>query len=393
MKRLLKLLICLCFFQFTRGQSVSYLSYQYIEIISYSIKITYSGNAYYPSEPYGSSGNIMGQLQARYDRNTKMISDEWGKVEYMELINKSNKKYLEEYKQMLRVGMKSSGNVDFGYQPNADQYIEYITQIYKVPSIRAEIKLLQRCNSEFNRIKYADPNNYPNSKRYKSISKVLNALADCSTSEISALNWEAYEVEDSFESKSSSMSQSPSKNSAIVNVATLKLRSGASTNSSILKTLSRYDEVEIIENVNSNWTKVKFKYYDNYSNTISETTGYVYRDYILQNNKTSYGNGSKNSSKKSSGVIHPFGIGNGQIAFYSYDERLGKITIYVDGKYIGTISSHFTSGEPECDADGVIKSNVSAGTHYFNIVSEGSADDSGSITIVADECLKTKLRK
>ncbi len=386
MKKLLTIIVCVALCQSTIAQSVSYLSYQYIEIISYSIKITYSGNTYYPSEPYGSNGNIMGQLQARYDRNTKMISDEWGKVEYMELINWDNKAYLEKFKKELRAGMPAWQQADFSIQTNVDRCLEYITQIYNDPSIRAEIKLLQRCNTELNRIKYTDPNNYPNSKRYKSINKVLNRLADCNASEISSLNWEAYEVEDSYTYNSNSSSL----NNAYVNSETLKVRSGASTNSSIIKTLSKGDEVEVIETVNSSWTKVKVKYYDSYSSSINEITGYVYSEYITKSTKLSKSDKDilNDLGSKSSGKNHLFGEGNGKLCFYSAFNA--QITVYVDGRYIGILTSYFNSGSPECDNSGVISLVLSKGYHTYKC-SGGGYEWSGSSNIEEDQSVKVKI--
>lgn len=353
MKRLIIVLVFSFFGQLIKSQSVSYLSYQYVEIISYSIKITYYGDTYYPSEPYGSSGNILGQLQARYDRNKKMVSDEWGKVEYLELINKSNKEYLEKFKQELRNGMEAWRGADFGYQPNADNCIAYITQIYNDKYIRAELKLLQRCNDELNRIKYSDPDNYPNSKRYKSISMVLSALADCQPSEISSLSWEAYEINgnsliSSTQSKGYSNTTSSSSSNSIP-----KGKVECYGSSSPKKVVVENNEVWILLNNKTIWYLNGQSWVEYPGNGLAEDIS-VYNGvpYVIgTDNAVWYGNGSgwnrlagKGTGSKiyvEDGRIWLIGGGNGiyynnNSQWYSYSQGAiaNELTVFGNEPYV-----------------------------------------------------------
>jgi hypothetical protein len=276
MKKLLLFLICLSFWHNGKTQSVSYLTTEYTEILSYSIEFTYYYETYKPYSPYVSNANILATLQARYDRNYSIISKEWGKLLNLELINVTNKATLKNHKEVISSEIKAKCNGDLGNQDYANYWIEYVTQTFRVPSIKDEIKLLQKCDAEINRIKYEDPNNYPNSKRYKSISKVLKELESCPTNNIKNLNWESYEIQEEEKVKAI-------KN-GYVNSSTLNVRTGPSSNSSVITTLKKGDIVEIIEIVNSNWSKIEFSYYDSYSKTRSNLMGYVYNSNISFSN-------------------------------------------------------------------------------------------------------------
>jgi hypothetical protein len=70
-----------------------------------------------------------------------------------------------------------------------------IFQIYDYEPILSELKLLQSCNAELQRIKMQDPNNYIYSKRYKALSAVLQKLETCPPEEIKTLSWEKTELE------------------------------------------------------------------------------------------------------------------------------------------------------------------------------------------------------
>jgi uncharacterized protein (TIGR02145 family) len=54
----------------------------------------------------------------------------------------------------------------------------------------------EKCQNEISRLKREDPNGYPLSKRYNSISKILEKLATCLPEEIGKLNWESIEIEE-----------------------------------------------------------------------------------------------------------------------------------------------------------------------------------------------------
>ena len=179
--------------------STSYISYEYTEILALSIEISYSysSGTYQPYSPSGFYGNALALLQARYDKNHAIISKEYYKLKELELINKYNQSTLTNYRnQRLNWVYQAGSTWNVGNETNTAKIINYCCEIYSYPSIKKEIYLLQRCQNEITRLKREDPNNYPLSKRYNSISKVLEKLANCQPEEIGKLNWESIEIEE-----------------------------------------------------------------------------------------------------------------------------------------------------------------------------------------------------
>lgn len=196
MKLNLKLLFLSLFILFsTRGYSqypTSHLTYEYIQILSYSINVTYSetGN-YKPNSAYG----VAHTLQARFDQNFEIVEQEYSKLWSLELINNSNKATLNKYKSTIKVEIDTkAGHADFSNSSVTDSWVNFISQPFRISSIKDEIKLLQNCQSELIRIKYNDPDNYIYSKRYKSIAKTLEILENCDPSEIKKISWEYTEL-------------------------------------------------------------------------------------------------------------------------------------------------------------------------------------------------------
>jgi len=200
MKQFLKTLILPLFITYSvqaySQYSSSYLSYEYTEILSYSIKITYStSGSYKPTTIYDIYGNALNTLQAKYDQNRKVVEKEYGKLWSLELINNSNKATLQNYKVTIKAELDAySGSADFSKSSVTDEYISFISQPFRISSIKDEIKLLQSCQTELNRIKLKDPDNYIYSERYKSIVQTLDKLKTCSPSEIKNLSWEKTEL-------------------------------------------------------------------------------------------------------------------------------------------------------------------------------------------------------
>lgn len=195
--------------------TVSYLSYEYIEILSYSITITYTeSGSYKPTSMYDFYGNALSTLQARYDHNREVVSQEYGKLWNLELINESNKATLNYYKQAIKEELDAnSGSADFSKSSVTEEYISFISQPFRVQSISDEIKLLQSCQIELNRIKYKDPDNYIYSKRYKSIVQTLELLKNCSVSDIKYLSWENTELNNNsnYSTEESNLATKPTK--------------------------------------------------------------------------------------------------------------------------------------------------------------------------------------
>lgn len=182
----------------TLSQTSSIISYEYSEIIEYSIKFSFSSNGtYQPYKPYISSQNILATLQARYDYNYDRVSTEWGKILNLKLVNSENKKLFMELQTTINTYVKTnSSNVDWSSYTTTESWLNFITQPYQVASIKNEIALLQSCKVELDRIKYKDPDNFLYSKRYRSIQKTLDLLKSCGINEIKNLSWEKTELED-----------------------------------------------------------------------------------------------------------------------------------------------------------------------------------------------------
>lgn len=256
---------------FSSSQSVSYLPAPYTEILIHSISFSYSyDNTYSYSRPSFSYGDVLSTLQARYDANLATISKEYNKLKDLELINKHNKTFLLQYKNQRLPWVKNSLSYDLGQESITQQILANICEIYSIPSIKNEIRLLQKCNYEIMRIQYEDPNDYPTSKRYQSISKVLEKLSTCKENEIEGLNWEYFEIQE----KAISESKENAKLKVYVKSSTINVRNGASTTSPIIVSLKKGAELEVIEKV-GDWYKVKANYDDVFSQTPNLTTGYV----------------------------------------------------------------------------------------------------------------------
>jgi len=203
-----------------------------------------------------------------------------------------------------------------------------------------------------------------------------------------------------------------------VNTSTLNVRSGASTNYSVITSLSYGDQVEVIEATNSSWTKVKVSYFDGYS--FKTKTGYVYSDYISSSNPlfsnstySSYSSSNTNLEKlmnsnynstpssvnnysstyNSSSSYHPYGNNKGKIAVWTDCSDDGKISVYVDGVYKGLITSYFYDyANPDCSDSGTLGITLAAGT--YKITASGNKKSwEGYITVTADECSLQKLSK
>jgi hypothetical protein len=188
------LLILLLNFYMSKAQT--FISYEKTTIINLSVKYTFNQNKYIPNtsqyiDPYYMS---MAMMQERYDRGYNYVRSELDKVLSLKLINKENLSMLERFKKNHMPFWRSISNADLTKQEVVQNCINDITDIYKFRDIIAEIKLLQSCNTELNRIKARDPDNYIYLKRYKAISLTLDNLENCISNDIINLSWEKTEL-------------------------------------------------------------------------------------------------------------------------------------------------------------------------------------------------------
>ena len=236
----MKKLILFTFFVVSSGLSFSqFISFEYTEILIYSIEIKYSSSSgsYQPFSPdLDFYGNAMAQMQARHDRNFKSLSNEYFKLKDLKLINYSNNSTLNNYRaERLNWVKRAIESSDVGNESNTSKIRNYCSAIYSYPSIKNEILLLQSCQKELNRIKYKDPDNFLYSKRYQSIMKTLEKLKNCSTSEIQELSWERTELEN--QNNGSTTFNNPSTNNT-----------SSSNTSSIIGKPIRIGSIEVAQN-------------------------------------------------------------------------------------------------------------------------------------------------
>jgi hypothetical protein len=174
----------------TSTQNYSTISYTELNIIYLSVKVSYSGSNYAPSNfSYNTALNTM---QARYDYYYKMINNEWGKLEEFDLINSNNKTTLNNHKIAIRNYFKNNNSfTHVDWARNGDfalKIVKYIGNIYNNTDIKSEISLLKAINNEYYRLKKSDPDNFHKSTRYGELMTVLGKLKYCSTSEIGTLS-------------------------------------------------------------------------------------------------------------------------------------------------------------------------------------------------------------
>jgi len=202
----------------------------------------------------------------------------------------------------------------------------------------------------------------------------------------------------------SSYSNSPFYSSYYVTANSLNVRSGPSTNYSVVGTLSYADNVQVIESYTNGWKKIQYSYLDMESYSLSYNTkeGYVSGSYLSASNPyfkesystTSYSNSyySNNTYSTIKKTSYPYGYGNGNITIWTDCGNDGEIKIYLDGVYIGKLTQYFREGTPDCGASGTLSVNTPAGTYLI----EGRGNEyvwSGTITITKDRCLIQGLQK
>ncbi|GEM_PF-4407062 len=168
----------------------SYISYNQIEIISYSITIDYSNGGDYDYRPnhYGS----LRTRQAKYDYYHNMISEAWGSIKNANFINKQNQYYLIKKNRAVESDLRANNHykhVDLSVNGSfANSYSKWITAIFNRSSVKAEIKLLNAIHAEYYRLKNDDPNNFHRKERYRELVKALDELESCSADQIGAIS-------------------------------------------------------------------------------------------------------------------------------------------------------------------------------------------------------------
>lgn len=220
-----------------------------LQILAISVNYYFSATTYKPINPsLNLQAQALGTIQDRYNFNHSIISSEYRKLKELKLINIENQRFLDQYWKT-RIENFDIRPYDLSLNSNTQNILKYICAIYEYPEIRNEIKLLSECEYELRRLKTSFPSDYYTTKRYRAISKLLQQLATCKTSEIGGLSWEYFELQEDLEIKKRELTR-------YVISTNLNVRQFASTNAPIIKTLKMGDKLELIEVINENWSKV-----------------------------------------------------------------------------------------------------------------------------------------
>jgi hypothetical protein len=168
------------------------ISYSQLEIVSYSVKISYVNNNFSPD--YGYASNALQTLQARYDYYYNMMNNAWGKVRYCELINKYNNQKIRDKDREIEnylIANNHFRHVDLAQNGDfAIKMSKWMTDVFNDSNIKAEIKLLQSVHNEYYRLKRTYPDDFHKRDRYFELGKVLNLIVDCSPSQIGKIAME-----------------------------------------------------------------------------------------------------------------------------------------------------------------------------------------------------------
>lgn len=172
--------------------------YDFESALQFSLNFKFEGNNYVPNKPINynyENYNVLAARQSRYDNGYYFITNESSKLFHLQLINKTNKEYLRNYIDKLRpilanqfnnLDWSLNENISYGYKLISN-YINGTWTINGTPTsnpIVDEIKLLQKINSEYFRLKNNNPDSFYYSKRWIEIKNLLIELENCEISQI-----------------------------------------------------------------------------------------------------------------------------------------------------------------------------------------------------------------
>lgn len=175
-----------------QNYSTSYLiSSTDITLINLSIRYEYnSSKSYIPYSPYESYGNILSTLQGRFDYNWKILSQEYGKLNDLKLVNKSNQAWVDKVRPEIAAYIDAySGNANLARSDVFYSWLNYVTQVVNNSDVKNELLLLQEINSTIAKLKRDFPYDFYKQPRYIELGKALEELRNCSKSEISNISW------------------------------------------------------------------------------------------------------------------------------------------------------------------------------------------------------------
>ena len=81
----------------------------------------------------------------------------------------------------------------------------------------------------------------------------------------------------------------------------------------------------------------------------------------------------------------------GEAIFWTdWDYGVGNISVYVEGTYVGQITSYYSSSTPDCGASGCVTITREPGYYSFTASATGASWDWG-VTIYANDCSTMRL--
>jgi hypothetical protein len=150
--------------------------------VSNSKLYPYIDGIYKPYKPsvspdFKSMTNALTARKARYEYAHNIITTELEKLQKLTLVNKWNKGFLEDNRALINDWMdKNYAHADVGIEENFNTVLDYVTSLYRIESIKAELQLLNSIQQEINRLRQKDPETFQHSERYEQIKSALVKL-------------------------------------------------------------------------------------------------------------------------------------------------------------------------------------------------------------------------
>ena len=83
---------------------------------------------------------------------------------------------------------------------------------------------------------------------------------------------------------------------------------------------------------------------------------------------------------------------NGSIIFWlKANYNLGTIDVYIDNSFVGTITSYYSNGNPQCGSQGCVTKSLTTGQHSFSAVSQSGAHWNNNFEVSSGTCKPYEL--
>jgi hypothetical protein len=156
------------------------ISVEYLNIVTSSANYTYVGIQYQPDYNWATPNtwntiqNGLSALTAMYERGFGICNREYTKLRDLQLINVYNKNALLAHQKEIDAWADVNfSKYDLSKQENVNSIVNYFTGIYKIPTIRDEIRLLNELNGFYQFIVTSDPNKVNKGLLYEDLNAIL----------------------------------------------------------------------------------------------------------------------------------------------------------------------------------------------------------------------------